>query len=147
MDKKPVITKINGYLSLICLAVTMLWLVLMIYGEASSGQMDTFRQVLAHHAKLDALYYLTYINAAAITIVVTMLVAGLFIYCKDFSFEWSVIALVFVPVYTVLNLVACIMGIAGIALGNNLLSNGSFVGGILFLFSLVALSWTFLRKG
>jgi hypothetical protein len=45
----------------------------------------------------------------------------------------------------VLNGVACIIGIVGIALGNSLLSTGSFVGGFLFLFALFALSWTFLR--
>lgn len=44
-----------------------------------------------------------------------------------------------------LNGVACIVGIVGIALGNSLLSTGSLVGGILFLFALIALSWTFLR--
>jgi hypothetical protein len=221
-------TKLLGYLSLLCLALTVLWLILMIVGTASAGPMDTFEQVLSHVFKLNCIFYLTYINAALITLTATMLFAGLYIYCKPIASEWSVIALVFVPVYSVLNLfaylsqvliiprllalhqtteyqafsefvlrqliqlwpnssvyafnnlayavlgipsiiygvilfgqnswkriagallalngVACIIGIVGIALENSLLSTGSLVGGVLFLFALMALSRTFLRS-
>ena len=220
-------TKLLGYISLFCLVVTVLWLILLIWGTASAGPMETFEQVLAHVAKLDAVFYLTYVNAALITLGATMLFAGMYVYCQPLASEWSVIALVFVPVYSVLNLfaylsqvlivprllalhqmteyqvlsefllrqliqqwpsslvyafnnlayavlgipsiifgvillkqdswkrlagsllalngVACIVGIVGIALGNSLLSTGSLAGGVLFLFALIALSWTFLR--
>lgn len=46
-----------------------------------------------------------------------------------------------------LNGIACIVRMVGIVLGNRLLGQGSLVGGILFLFALIALSRAFLREG
>jgi len=42
--------------------------------------------------------------------------------------------------------VASIVGFIGIALGNTVLSNGSIVGGVLFLLALMPMSWVFLRR-
>jgi len=221
-------TKLPGFISLFCLIVTVIWLVLLIWEAASAGPTETFEQALTRVAKLDAVFYMTYINAAFITLGVTALFAGMYVYCRPLAAEWSVIALVFVPVYSVLNLfaylsqvlivprlldlyqmteyrapaefwlrqmiqqwpnssvyifnnlayavlgipsiifgvlllrqdfwkrlagfllalngIACIAGIVGIALGNSALSRGSLVGGVLFLFALIALSRAFLRR-
>jgi hypothetical protein len=45
-----------------------------------------------------------------------------------------------------LNGVACLLGIAGILAGNELLKNGSVLGGILFLFATLSLSRGLLTK-
>jgi hypothetical protein len=99
-------TKLLGFISLFCLVGTVLWLVLLIWGTASAGPTETFEQVLAHVAKLGTVFYLTYVNAALITIGATMLFAGMYVFCRPLSSEWSAIAVVFVPVYSVLNLFA-----------------------------------------
>ena len=97
-------TRPLGTISLICLVVTTLWLALFIYGVASKGTVETFEQALVSVVKLDALFYLTYVNAALVTLSATLLFACLYVYCKLTAPEWSAMGLVFVPVYSVLNL-------------------------------------------
>jgi hypothetical protein len=99
-------TRILGILSITCLILTILWLVFLIADMASAGPMETFEQVLAHVSKLNALFYLTYSNAALITVSAVMLFAALYIHYKSSAPEWSAIAVAFVPIYGVLNLIA-----------------------------------------
>ena len=98
--------KTLGLVSLICLLLTVLWLVLYVYGVASAGPLETFEQVLAHVSRLDGLFYLTYANATLVTLSATMLLAGLYLHCRPIAPGWSEMGLVFVPVYCALNLVA-----------------------------------------
>ncbi len=218
-------TKLLGVLSLISLAVTILWLVFLIVGLAAAGPLDTFEQVLAHVNKLDVVFYLTYANAALITVSAVMLFAALYLYYKPIAPEWSAIGATFVPIYGAMNLIvylsqvtvvprllqlqalpeyqalsqfllrqaiqqwpdsaisivnnlayavlgvpsiifgvlmlksvpalrlggillgisgiASIAGFIGIAAQSAWLSQGSFIGGVLFLLALVPMSWAF----
>ena len=88
-------TRPLGTISLICLVVTTLWLALFIYGVASKGTVETFEQALVSVVKLDALFYLTYVNAALVTLSATLLFACLYVYCKLTAPEWSAMGLVF----------------------------------------------------
>ena len=97
-------TRMLGILSLICLVLTTTWLALLIATMARSEPVETFEQALAFVARLDGLFYLTYINATLITLCATMLFAGFYIYFRPSAPEWSIIGLVFVPVYSALNL-------------------------------------------
>lgn len=99
-------TKLLGVLSLTCLIVTILWLVLFVAGMAFAGPLNTFEQVLAHVNKLGVLFYLTYANAALITVSAVMLFGALYIHYKAIAPEWSVIGVMFVPIYGALNLIA-----------------------------------------
>ena len=92
-------------LSLLTLLGTVLWLVLMIAGGVPPA---TFEGVLAKVSRLDALFYLTYLNAAfLVTIPATLLMAALYPMCRPYLPEWAALdGLVFVPVYSVLNLFA-----------------------------------------
>jgi hypothetical protein len=99
-------TKLLGYISLFCLVFTVLWLILLIWGTTRTGPIANFEQVVAYVAKLDAVFYLTYVNGALITLGTTMLFAGMYVYCQPLASEWSVIALAFVPIYSVMNLFA-----------------------------------------
>ncbi|UCC16657.1 MAG: hypothetical protein JSU58_09880 [Dehalococcoidales bacterium] len=49
-------------------------------------------------------FYFNYTNAALITVAGTMLFGGLFVYFNPVMPVWSLIALIFVPVYSTLNL-------------------------------------------
>ncbi|MFC1532761.1 DUF4386 family protein [Thermodesulfobacteriota bacterium] len=98
-------TKLIGVLSLILLVLTILWLVFLIVGLAAAGPLDTFEQVLAHFNELDAVFYLTYANAALITVSAVMLFAALYLYYKPIEPEWSAIGATFVPIYGAMNLI------------------------------------------
>lgn len=97
-------TRMLGVLALICLVFTTLWVTLLIYTMARTGPVETFEQALAFVAEPDGLFYLTYVNATLITLCATLLFAGLYDYFKPTAPEWSTFGLVFVPVYSVLNL-------------------------------------------
>jgi hypothetical protein len=220
-------TKLTGWLSLLCLILTVLWLVLLIVGLAGAGPLDTFDRALAYASTLGLMAYLTYANAALITIVAVMLYHLLYQSCREDAPEWAFIGLGFVPIYGALNLmvylsqitvvpqlmqlqalpeyhstaafllrqalqiwpasaisivnnlayailgipsvifgillmkkeaalriggvllavngVACIAGFIGIVAQIPWLSQGSLLGGVLFLLALIPLSWAFLH--
>lgn len=98
--------KITGFLALACLLLTLLWLGLLIADMASAGPLDTFEQVTAHAARLGWLFYVTYLNAALITLAATAFMSALYVTLKPTAPNWAVIGLVFTPVYCVLNLIA-----------------------------------------
>jgi len=102
--EKPMKTKIFGKVSLFCLIVTIFWLVLMVLDISQNGTIDTQEQAINSVKNRDWLFYLTYINAVIITILVTILFVGLYIYCKPSEPELSMIGLIFVPVYCMFNL-------------------------------------------
>ena len=99
-------TRLPGMLALICLLVTILWLVLFVSSMAAAGPLDTFEQVLAHVNALGMVFYLTYVNAALITVSAMMLFASLYFLYKPLAPEWSTIGVLFVPIYGTLNLIA-----------------------------------------
>ena len=98
--------KLLGTLSLICLIFTVIWLVLLIYGAATQGPVETLEQALASVAHLGLLHYLTYANATLITLSATMLFAGLYVRCKTEAPLWAAMGAAFVPIYGLLNLFA-----------------------------------------
>jgi len=93
-----------GMLSLTALVLTVIWLVLLVYGMVRIGPAVTLAEAMAVANKLDSLFYVTYINAALITIAVTALFAGLYVCYRQIAPLWSAVALIFVPPYTLLNL-------------------------------------------
>ena len=97
-------TKLFAIVSMIAFIVTVLWLALLIADTAGAGPLDTFEQVLAHVSDPDALYYLTYANAALTVLATTLLFAVLYLYCKTTAPELALLGLVFVPAYAALNL-------------------------------------------
>lgn len=98
--------KTLGMLALIVAISTVLFLVLFILGIVRAGPIETYDQVLAVAQKQDVLFTLAYVNVTLLTITATMFYAALYVYCRSASPLWSVIGIIFVPVYTVFNLVA-----------------------------------------
>lgn len=97
--------KLLGVLSLVTLVLTILWLGFLLAGMAAAGPLESFDQILAHVNKLDVLFYLTYANAALITLSAMMLFTALYVQYKPMEPEWSAIGVMFVPVYGVMNLI------------------------------------------
>lgn len=93
-------------ISLLATIFTFLWLVLVIIEMQKVGNIDTFERALTHVSKRGWLFFVNYINAAFITIVAIMLFTGLYLYFEAEFHNWSFIALIFVPIYGVLNLLS-----------------------------------------
>lgn len=99
-------SKLVAFLALACLVLTALWVGLLIADMASAGPMETFEQVAAHASRLHGLFYATYLNAALLTLAAVAFFAALHAWLKPPASDWTVIGLVFVPLYGALNLVA-----------------------------------------
>lgn len=103
-----------GIVSILCLAATLLWLGLLIHAIASRGALDTVQKAAAALSGAGAAYYLTYFNAALITLLATVLFAGLYLACRDRGPALSLVGIVFVPVYCVLNLVVYLSQVSAV---------------------------------
>jgi hypothetical protein len=84
----------------------MLWLTLFIAGMAISGPVETMSEAVESVVEPGALYTLTYLNAALVTLTATAFFGGLYLYCSPYAPVWSMAGLLFVPVYATLNLFA-----------------------------------------
>ena len=83
-----------------------LWIVLFIISAATNGPTNTFDQALGYVSRLDALFYLTYLNATIFTLLAVMMMAGLYLICKASHPIWSIIGAAFIPIYGVINVFA-----------------------------------------
>ncbi|MBN2500321.1 MAG: DUF4386 family protein [Anaerolineales bacterium] len=99
-------SKLVAFLALVCLLLTSLWIALLIADMASAGPLETFEQAAAHASRLHGLYYATYLNAALLTLAAVAFFAALYYWLKPTAPDWTVVGLVFVPIYGALNLVA-----------------------------------------
>ena len=95
-----------GYISLFALILTVIWLAVLIASMSGAGPLDTFDQVLAHVSRLDALFYLAYVNAALIVVAATLLCCELYRLYREAAPYGALVGLAFVPVYAALNLFA-----------------------------------------
>ncbi len=98
--------KLAGLLTLLCSLFTIAWLVILVADMATAGPLETFEQVSAHAARLHGLFYATYLNATLLTVVAVALFAALHAWLKPTAPGWTVVGLVFVPIYGALNLIA-----------------------------------------
>lgn len=96
--------KTLGYISLITTVLVTLWIAVLIVDKATAGPMETFEQTLAVVSQQRWTFTFNYANAVLFTIAATILMTGLYLYCKDAAPSWCFIGLVFIPVYSVLNL-------------------------------------------
>jgi len=103
-----------GYMAVISLMLTIIWLVLLISTQANAGPLDSFEQVLAYTRRLGWISQATYINAALVTITVTMLFAGLYTRYRNAAPVWSQMGLVFIPVYCAFNLAVYLLQITAV---------------------------------
>ncbi len=101
-----------GLTSLITLILTAMWLVLVVVGLSTEGPVETFEEAVASVAEPGALFYLTYINATLVTLSATVLFTVLYSHFQAPALRVSVIGVMFVPVYCVLNLLVYVSQIA-----------------------------------
>ncbi len=93
-------------LSLLTLVFSILWLVFLIAGMATAGPLDSFDRVLAHVSQPGPLFYLSYLNAALITLSATALYGVLYGLVRRTFPNGARAVQLFVPVYCAFNLFA-----------------------------------------
>lgn len=95
--------KTFGYVSLIALILTIIWLVLLIVSMAGKGNIDTLEAAISSVIKPDIFGYASYVNVVILTLIITALFTGIYLYCKKADHILSLIGLIFMPVYCILN--------------------------------------------
>jgi hypothetical protein len=85
-------------------ALTLLWVILMILGEALNGPVATLEDAIQRVQSINFLHVLTYANAAALTAVAVLLYFAFYQYLKSDYTLLSALGLVFVPLYGIFNL-------------------------------------------
>jgi hypothetical protein len=97
-------SRLIGILGLCALLFTLLWAVLMLWGMARGGEVQTFEGALDYVRQRDWLYVATYLNAVLVTIAVTMLFGALYAFYQPVTPSWAAVGIVFVLIYGALNL-------------------------------------------
>lgn len=85
-------------------ALTLLWVILMIAGEIINGPVTALEDATRRVQNINFLHIITYVNAAALTAVAVLLYFAFYQYLKSEHSILSALALVFVPVYGIFNL-------------------------------------------
>ncbi|MHA2172070.1 MAG: hypothetical protein ACXAB7_19540 [Candidatus Kariarchaeaceae archaeon] len=120
-------TKFLGISSVTTLFLTTLWLILTVTDKIVNGPITSQDEALDYVEDLDLLYYLNYINVTLVTISATILLAGLYVFCRATTPDWALkIALIFTPVYTILALFAYLSQITVVPLLVDLGQNPSY---------------------
>jgi hypothetical protein len=95
-----------AWLTLAVIATTTLWVILVIVGQATAEPVQTLTEKAATLMPLGPLFYVTYLNAALITLLDAALFALLYLLCRDEAPAASLVGLVCVPMYGLSNLIA-----------------------------------------
>jgi hypothetical protein len=98
-------TRITGILTMAVAITTAIWVVLTIATEMTAVPAATLEEKIESLGKLDFLFYFNYTNAAMITLLSVAMFTGFYLYCRDEAEYWSTMAVVFVPIYGMGNLV------------------------------------------
>lgn len=97
-------TRFAAIIALLLTAATYLWVALMIADSARHPPVTNPYDAINYATGQDWLYTLNYANAALITILATLLFAALYGVFKEAAPNAMLTGLVFVPVYTTMNL-------------------------------------------
>lgn len=98
-------TRTIGLLTLIVAAITLLWAALFIVTEVTMPAAPTLAGRIAAIERHLGLFLLNYANAGLLTVAAVAMLAGLCVYCRQQDPLWAAVALVFVPIYGLANVV------------------------------------------
>ncbi len=95
-----------GILSILVIVTTALWLIILIPSQVTAPTVDVLHEKIAAIEPLGIIHYANYVNAALITVFDVAMFAGLIKFCRKEAPLWSSIAIAFVPIYGLGNLIA-----------------------------------------
>jgi hypothetical protein len=83
------------------------WAIFMVLDLFSAGLIDTPDEAFNYVSNQSILYFLNYLNAVIFTLATTMLFVGFYLYFSPKSKSiWPLLGLIFVPVYSLMNIFA-----------------------------------------
>jgi hypothetical protein len=98
-------TRTIGIITLVTVALTTLWGLMFLYTAISAPTIQTMADQVYAIERQYGLFLLNYANAGLLTVACVMMLAGYYACCKEVDPLWAVIALAFVPIYGLSNLV------------------------------------------
>ncbi len=96
--------KTIGVILAISILANILWIILMFLTEGNAPVFNNVAERINFIESKAILYRVSYINAAFLTLIGIFFYTSLYIYSKEKSKFWPTIALVFIPIYGLLNL-------------------------------------------
>lgn len=100
-------TKAIGILTLLTAITSWIWGVLMFMNQVTAVAGSTISELIdITDGELGFLHYLNYTNAALITLFDVAMFTAFYFYCREDEPFWSLIALIFIPIYGLGNLVS-----------------------------------------
>lgn len=108
INMEPKITsKQLAYITLADLIFVSIWAITMILDMLTAGPLETSDQILDYISNPTLMFTITYFNATMLTIVTTMLFGGLYLYYKEkTNSPFLLIGILFIPVYSIMNIFA-----------------------------------------
>ncbi|NDJ77530.1 MAG: hypothetical protein GYB65_14855 [Chloroflexi bacterium] len=99
-------SKTLGWLAAVELMLVALWVIMLVPYSANAGEIATLDDAVALVDDPGALYYPTYINAVLFTVGATVFMVGLYTTLQGDAPVWTLVGVMFVPVYALCNLFA-----------------------------------------
>jgi hypothetical protein len=96
--------KTIGIISSIAILTNIIWILLMMLMEGNAPVFKTLGERISFIESKAILYKLSYLNAALLTVIGILFMTSLYIYSRKKNEFWPTIALVFIPIYGILNL-------------------------------------------
>lgn len=94
-----------AYLIFATAIFTGMWIILAVINTGSISPATSLEQKIFLLTHPGILFYLIYINATLITVSTVAMYAGFYYHCRQFNAIWAIIAMVFVPMYGIGNLI------------------------------------------
>jgi len=99
-------TRTLGILTLLVALTTIFWLALVIMIEQQKGPVQTLAAEIAFIESHWGLFNINYVNAGLITLFTVAMLGGFVHYCWDDDRLWALVAMAFLPLYGLADLVA-----------------------------------------
>jgi hypothetical protein len=106
MDANAKLYSLTKLSAVVAAATTVLWIIGIIIEAQSQTNITSPATVLSYLENTGPIFYFTYANAVLITLSATWFMSCLYLLCKISEPHWSLLGMLFVPVYCVMNLFA-----------------------------------------
>ncbi len=99
----PTMSRSLGLLTLIVAVLTGIWLLLLLVTELPAPPTATLAGRVANIEAHPTLFVLTYANAGLLTLACVAMLGGYYAHCRQDNPRWAAVALLFVPIYGLIN--------------------------------------------
>ena len=95
-----------GWLVLVLIFTTLLWIVLLALSESGTPEITSIQDKIQAIENQKSLYIAGYLNAALLTLVTVFFMSAIFAHFRNTKSFWPTIAFSFIPIYGLANLIS-----------------------------------------